>query len=284
MALRRRRDETSDPVVAPVTPVVVPARFANSWATVPLRIFLAAVFLFAGYAKFTYPGFFSPTSPIGFRSAVEAAKTGTPVSGLMSPLADHASLFGHVTAVAEIAIGLGLLVGLLTRLAALGGMVLSLLITLSLNWPGVKEYTGSSGWYTSVDLAVLAALSVFLVGGAGPLSLERGIKALRTRHEARDDHEPQFRDAGADLEASRSRLRGDDRSTTATTPAATDTAAYPGAPAFSPDSHTQQLPTATPSGRRPVEDHDDIHPDVESEADPDPQSLWSAPRRGENQQ
>ena len=103
---------------------------------------------------------------------MDAAKHGTPIGGLLGPLTDHPSLFGHITAFAEIAIGLGLLVGLLTRLAALGGMVLTALIVLSIDWGGVKQYTGSSGWFTSVDLAVAAALSVFLLGGAGPFSLD----------------------------------------------------------------------------------------------------------------
>jgi thiosulfate dehydrogenase [quinone] large subunit len=124
---------------------------ANGWPVLPLRLFLAALFCFAGYAKFSYPRFFDPSSPNGFKAAVDAAKDGdTPLSGAMGPLSDHASLFGHLTAYAEIAIGLGLLVGLLTRLAALGGMILTAMIVLSINWNGVKEYTGSSGWFTSV--------------------------------------------------------------------------------------------------------------------------------------
>ena len=180
---------------------------ANGWPVLPLRLFLAALFLFAGYAKFSYPRFFDPDSPNGFKAAVDAARDDTPIGGAMGPLADHASLFGHVTAYAEIAIGLGLLVGLLTRLAALGGIVLTLLLVLSVNWNGVKEYTGSSGWFTSAELALAAALSVFLLGGAGPLALDNLFIRARERQRARDDAEPSFRDS--DIDDSRRRLQGE---------------------------------------------------------------------------
>src|SRR3954451_6723446 len=83
-------------------------RRANGWPVLPMRIFLAAVFLFAGYAKLAYPHFLDPNSTTGFRASVASAKSGTPIGGLLGPLTDHPSLFGHLTAYAEIAIGLGL--------------------------------------------------------------------------------------------------------------------------------------------------------------------------------
>jgi thiosulfate dehydrogenase (quinone) large subunit len=180
--------------------------WANGWPVLPLRLFLAALFCFAGYAKFSYPRFFDPDSPNGFKASVDAARHGTPIGGALGPLADHASLFGHVTAIAEIAIGLGLLVGLLTRLAAAGGMVLMAMIVLSIDWGGVREYTGSSGWFTSVDLAVAAGLSVFLLGGADPFSLDALFWRTRQRRRAAEDAEPGFRDN--ELAESRARLQG----------------------------------------------------------------------------
>jgi len=222
---------------------------ANGWPVVPLRLFLAALFAFAGYAKFSYPRFFDPDSPNGFKSAVDAARDNTPIGGLMGPLADHASFFGHLTAIAEIAIGLGLLVGLLTRLAALGGMVLTTMIVLSINWGGVKEYTGSSGWFTSAEIAIAAALSVFLLGGAGPLALDNLFVRARERQRARDDAEPGFRDS--EFEDSRRRLQGD--------PAAAGGAA----------AATTQLPTAgyRDDARRDGVDRDDTRPDETSRND-----------------
>src|SRR6266567_5893240 len=217
-----------------------PSRFKNNWPVLPLRAFLAVLFLFAGYAKFSYPGFFDPKSLTGLKATVDSAKR-TPLGGALGPLSDHPSLFGHITALAEIAIGLGLLVGLLTRIAALGGMVLTVMIALSINWNGIKEYTASSGWFTSVDLAVAAALSAFVIGGAGPLSLDGLVGAMRRRRNSRDDGEPSFRDN--DLNESRARLQGG---------------------GFG-EHRTDQLPT--------------MPPPPESTPDPDPNSLWTQGRR-----
>jgi len=200
-------------------------RFNNGWATIPMRLFLAALFGFAGYAKLTYPGFFDPNSPIGLKSTIDAVKANSPIGGALGPLSDHPSLFGHITAFAEIAIGLGLLVGLLTRLAALGGIALTTMIALSVNWNGIKEYTGSSGWFTSVDIAVAVALSVYLLGGAGPLSLDYLLASRRARRRAREDAEPRFSDS--DLDDSRRRLKGEDEAPSWAHPA---------------DHPTQQLP------------------------------------------
>jgi uncharacterized membrane protein YphA (DoxX/SURF4 family) len=205
-----RTDTTTDPV----------RRRANGWPVLPLRIYLAAVFLFAGYAKLVYPHFLDPDASRGFRSAVASAKHGTPLGSLLSPLADHTSLFGHLTAFAEIAIGLGLLVGLLTRLAALGGMVLLGMIVLSIDWNSVKEYTGSTGWFTSGDLALIAALSVFLIGGADRFSLDALFWRSRQRRRAREDAEPGFRDN--ELAESRARLQGQPYPATERMPVAED--------------------------------------------------------------
>ncbi|HEX8093038.1 DoxX family membrane protein [Jatrophihabitans sp.] len=284
---------------------------ANGWPVLPLRLFLAALFCFAGYAKFSYPRFFEPDSPNGFRSAVEAAKNGhTPLSDVMGPLADHASLFGHLTAVAEIAIGLGLLVGLLTRLAALGGMILTAMIVLSINWNGVKEYTGSSGWFTSVELALIAALSVFLLGGAGPFALDNLFIRARERQRARDDAEPSFRDS--EIEDSRRRLQGEPAqgygdgsrepvsrepvsgagTATAQLPA-TDRQAADRPTADRPttdrpttdrptaaDRSTADRPTAPQPGYRPGQQDEEYRDDPE----PEPNSLWTQGRRTPDQQ
>ena len=205
---RRSDDEPADRADPAVAGTGSTSRWrANGWPVVPVRLYLAALFGFAGYAKLSYPNFFDPDSPNGFKAAVAAAKDGTPIGGLLGPLADHPSVFGHLTAYAEIAIGLGLLVGLLTRFAALGGMVLTTMILLSIDWGGVKEYTGSSGWFTSVDLMVAVALSAFLLGGPGPFALDNLFVRARDRQRARDDAEPGFRDS--EFEDSRRRLQGE---------------------------------------------------------------------------
>jgi len=240
-------------------------RFRNSYSVIPLRLFLAGLFMFAGYAKLSYPRYLDPNSVAGFKASI-ASTGGSPLYGALRPLRDHPSLFGHITAYAEIAIGLGLLVGLLTRIAALGGMVLTALIALSVNWNSIKEYTGSGGWFTSVDLAVAAALSIFLIGGAGPISLDAGYSVMRRRRRLRhdrDDGEPGFRDN--ELDESRARLQGwDGQQHTTQMPSmpaadASSTAAYPAysppgassapSPAAMPaDAPTGAMPAAPPAG------------------------------------
>lgn len=235
--MRKARMRSADEPAERGEPVRDPRRIrANGWPTLPLRLFLGALFCFAGYAKFSYPGFFDEGSRNGLQSAANAASEGTPLSFLMGPLADNPSVFGHITAISEIAIGLGLLVGLLTRMAALAGMILTTTILLSVNWNGVKEYTGSSGWFTAVDLAVAAALSIFVLGGAGPFALDNLFIRARERQRARDEAEPSFRDS--DIDDSRRRLQGE--------------------PADGAAGATAQLPVA---GGYPDSDRDDLnHP------------------------
>lgn len=159
-------------------------RWRNGLAVVPMRVFLGCLFVFAGYAKLSYPGFLDPNNQTGFKAILVGIKSGSPIGGLLQPMIDHSSFFGHLTAYSEIAIGLGLLVGLLTRLAALGGIALTTLIALSVNWSSIKQYTGSYGWYTSVDIAVAVALTVFVLGGSGPLSGDWLFGWLRARRRA----------------------------------------------------------------------------------------------------
>jgi thiosulfate dehydrogenase [quinone] large subunit len=271
------RLETSDGTIPPGR--AARGRFLNGWPTLPLRVFLAAIFLFGGYAKLTYPGFFDAKASFGFKSAVDSARSGTPIGGLMRPLSDHASLFGHVTAFAELAIGLGILVGLLTRIAALGGIVLSTMIALSINWNSVKEYTGNGGWFTSVDFAVAAALSVFLIGGSGPLSVDRAVGAVRRRRLAKEEaaersvsSQSRAAESSADLEDSRRRLRGEDDSFQAQQ-AAAGRGGVASAPAGSYGSRgehpTEQLPTSAPTPAPAGQPAEPVREDG---------SLWNAPR------
>jgi hypothetical protein len=202
-----------------------------------------------------------------------------------------------VTAVAEIAIGLGLLVGLLTRLAALGGMVLTTMIVLSINWGGVKEYTGSSGWFTSAELALAAALSVFLLGGAGPLALDNLFIRARDRQRARDDAEPSFRDS--EIEDSRRRLQGEpapgSEAATAQLPVAgggyragTDRSESSdsdrGASAYRPEERggTGYQP-ADPGYGASVGHHPHQDEEYRDDPEPDTDSLWTEGRRAPGQ-
>jgi thiosulfate dehydrogenase [quinone] large subunit len=229
----------------------VPHRNRNGWSVVPLRLFLGSLFVFAGYAKLSFASFFDPESTTGLRAIIDSVKPQSPIGAALGPLASHPALFGYFTAFAEIAIGLGLLTGLLIRIAALGGMALTGLIVLSVNWSSVREYTASGGWFTSVDLAVAAGLSVFLLGGAGPFSLDSALARVRARRDTQAADEPRLRDG--EWEESRGRLQG------GTAEPVTYPTAEPMAEPFSVAPQAPQAPQA-PTGPGPSFSQDPSEP------------------------
>ena len=80
-----------------------------------------------------------------------------------------------VASCSRIAVGIGIALGLLTRVAALGGMVLALSLWLTVSW-------GAEPWYTSADLVYLFAFTPLLLAGAGGVwSLDAWLEAVRAR-------------------------------------------------------------------------------------------------------
>ena len=130
------------------------------YALLPLRLFLGVTFLFAGLQKLANPGFFDSNDPASIQSQLIAASTRSPIKFLLSHLVEHASFIGAVVAVGEVAIGLGVLVGLWTRVAALGGVALSLGLFLSISFHASPFYTGS-------DIVFAFAWLPFVIAGAG---------------------------------------------------------------------------------------------------------------------
>jgi thiosulfate dehydrogenase [quinone] large subunit len=141
----------------------------------PLRGFLAVVFLYAGISKIADRTFLDGTAPTSIHSQVLAVKQASPISGLLGPVADHSFAFGLIMAFAEIAVGLGILLGLFTRIAAAGGMLLALSLWLTVSWQ-------ANPWYTSADLVYLFAFTPILLGGAAVLSLDAWLADARRRH------------------------------------------------------------------------------------------------------
>jgi thiosulfate dehydrogenase [quinone] large subunit len=141
----------------------------------PLRGFLAVVFLYAGISKIADRTFLDGTAPTSIHSQVLAVKQASPISGLLGPVADHGFAFGLIMAFAEIAVGLGILLGLFTRIAAAGGMLLALSLWLTVSWQ-------ANPWYTSADLVYLFAFTPILLGGAAVLSLDAWLADARRRH------------------------------------------------------------------------------------------------------
>ncbi len=127
--------------------------------TVPLRLFLGGTFLYAGLQKLTDPQFFSPTAP-GFigRQMSGFVHTGSPLSPLLTHLAiPHPAQFGALIALCEVWAGLAALLGLLTRVGALGGLGLSLTLYLTATWTVHPYFLGADLPYAMGWLTVLLA-------------------------------------------------------------------------------------------------------------------------------
>src|SRR6266516_2769661 len=111
------------------------SRFARpGWVILPLRGFLTVVFLYGGISKIADRRFLDGSSPLSMHASVEAVRGASPIGGLLDPVAAHSFGFGVLMAIAELAVGLGLLAGLFTRVAAVGGMLLTASLWLTVSW------------------------------------------------------------------------------------------------------------------------------------------------------
>jgi thiosulfate dehydrogenase [quinone] large subunit len=130
------------------------------WVLLPLRAFLGIVFVDAAVSKIADRRFLDATSPRSLHATVLGIKTASPIGGLLGPVVQHSTVVGVLMAVAELAVGLGVLAGLFTRVAAGGGMVIALSLWLTVSW-------GATPWFTSADVVYLFAFAPLLIAGAG---------------------------------------------------------------------------------------------------------------------
>ncbi len=130
------------------------------WALLPLRLFLGGTFVFAGLQKLANPGFFDKANPTSIQSQLASAARVSPIHGLVSHLQGVAIPLGVVIALSELAIGSATLVGLWSRVAAGGGMLLSFGLFLTVSFHASPYYTGS-------DIVFVFAWTALLLAGAG---------------------------------------------------------------------------------------------------------------------
>jgi thiosulfate dehydrogenase [quinone] large subunit len=151
------------------------------WVLLPLRAFLGFTFVFAGLQKLANRQFFTAGAPGSIQLQLQASAHTSPVRFLVN-LALHAPVaFGIAIALAEVAIGLGISLGLLGRIAAGGGMLLSLLFFLTVSFNTWPYYFGS-------DIVFLFAWTPLLLAGSGPLSLDAVLQgAIRRKAGAPSD-------------------------------------------------------------------------------------------------
>jgi thiosulfate dehydrogenase (quinone) large subunit len=130
-------------------------------ALLPLRLFLGGTFVYAGVQKLSDPGFLHPGAPTYIGTQLHGFADGTPGGALLEPALSHAELAGVAVALLEIVIGVLVVLGFLTRLAAAGGLALNLLLFLTASWHTSPYFLGSD------IVFVFAWLPLVLSGAEG---------------------------------------------------------------------------------------------------------------------
>lgn len=147
---------------------------ATKYALVPLRIFLGVTFIYAGLDKLTDSAFMSANGPGSVGELMRSVRDSSAIPALVDLSLKSPEGFGYAIAFGELAVGLGILVGLLARLAAVGGALISLSLWLTVSWQTEPYYYGN-------DLAYLMAWLPLVLAGASVFSLDAALADRRRR-------------------------------------------------------------------------------------------------------
>ncbi|MFE5404159.1 DoxX family protein [Streptomyces sp. NPDC056580] len=148
---------------------------ATRYALLPLRIFLGVTFVYAGLSKITDSAFLKSGGAGSIGDTMRAARGSAAIPALIDLALKNPVGFGFTIALGELAVGIGTLLGLFGRLAALGGALISLSLWLTVSWASQPYYYGN-------DLAYLMAWLPLVLAGTPYLSVDA---ALRSRRRAR---------------------------------------------------------------------------------------------------
>ena len=131
-----------------------------------LRAFLGATFTYAGLEKLADPNFFRASVPGSFDQQLRGAFATSPLHGLLSLAAHTPVIVALLISFGELAVGIGTLLGLWGRVAAIAGALVSLLFFLSVSFSVHPYYYGS-------DIVFLFAWTPLIVAGPGVWSFDR---------------------------------------------------------------------------------------------------------------
>ncbi|MGW2489696.1 DoxX family membrane protein [Streptomyces sp. NPDC001606] len=145
---------------------------AAHYALLPLRVFLGVTFIYAGLNKLTDSAFLKSGGAGSVGDTMRAARGSAAVPALIDLALKSPVGFGYGIALGELAVGIGTLLGLLGRVAALGGALISLSLWLTVSWATTPYYYGN-------DLAYLMAWLPLILAGAPYLSLDAAWRARR---------------------------------------------------------------------------------------------------------
>ncbi|MFJ3214298.1 ubiquinol-cytochrome c reductase iron-sulfur subunit [Kitasatospora sp. NPDC086801] len=167
----------------PVDRAVQWRAFASRYALLPLRLFLGLTFVYAALDKLSDAHYLAGAGdPASFVSQTQAAKGGSPISFLLGTALHAPTLFALAVAFGELAVGLGTLLGLWGRVAALGGALINLSLWLSISWSVSPYYLGN-------DLGYLMAWTPLLLAGTPYLSVDGYLAQRAGRDRGRGLHE-----------------------------------------------------------------------------------------------
>lgn len=148
---------------------------ATRYSLLPLRIFLGVTFVYAGLDKLMSDTFFTDSAPGSLVGTLNAVKSSSAIPAMIDLALKNPHGFGYAIALGEIAVGLGTLVGLLSRIAALGGAAISLSLWLTVSWATHPYYYGN-------DLPYMFCWLPLVLAGAPYWSLDALIRGrLRGR-------------------------------------------------------------------------------------------------------
>jgi thiosulfate dehydrogenase [quinone] large subunit len=169
----------------PAAPPAASSSRSVHLALLPLRFFVGGTFVYAGLDKLIDPRFLQATGPGSIGEQLLGFTHSSPLAGLVSVFAlPFPVVIGLLMALAEIAIGLGALTGLLYRTSAAAGAAVSLLFFLTASWTVHPYYYGpdlpyAAGW-----------LTLALAGHGGVAVLPLPLAALLAPDEDPEDAAP----------------------------------------------------------------------------------------------
>lgn len=160
------------------------------YGTLPLRLYLGATFVYAGFQKIADPGFLAPGSATYIGTQLQSFALHSPIAFLIDVFAlPSPQLTGIAVIAAEITIGSFVLAGIATRWAAAAGALVNLVFFLTASWTVQPYFLGSDSIYAVawITLAIVGDQGIFsarpLLFGAmpPPNSKQRAVDEDRRR-------------------------------------------------------------------------------------------------------
>lgn len=145
---------------------------ATRFALLPLRVFLGVTFIYAGLDKLTDSAFMKSSGSGSIGETMRSVRDSSAIPALVDLALKNPVGFGYAIAFGELAVGIGTLIGLLARLAALGGALISFSLWMTVSWASDPYYYGN-------DLAYMMAWLPLVLAGASVFSLDAALRARR---------------------------------------------------------------------------------------------------------